>query len=527
MIHPRSRQRRSGGKFGIRLTSGTVLAASLVLSAPLAAQNVQPPQPLPPYYDPIFRIGDMWMSFAEHALQNGVDGYEYKTPDGAITMDIELIKCNRSTCPAYYDNFFKAINGQFMGPGSAYKKITPTEMSFVAIKENRPVVSFVFRFRSSILINSYEIDFTKISARKTDNIDMEARFERITAIADRQRYEEALAAGNIAMGAWGPSIHRHARRLLKAGKKEQGIKVLRDLIATSPANYEAHIDFMNNAPDPASARSSAETVLRNAEDRALVAKAAAYLGRALPQLEDFPYLKRGLTGLQVILIPLPPVDASLLQASAKIFEKITDIPVKIRRLHQSWSFGPPDRPFVIFRGTNIDFQGKSGEQFTADLKASVTGNAFGEYLADRFVDELKQSKGQYSADGPLMNFLNLLSEYRSRDYRTMYVGITEANLYSGSARYVFSMHAGIATGSASIMSYGMMLAKTVEDPKPSRRRLTERIAKELVPASLKSLRIPRSADPTDPYSYSSGLARLDEKTLTLSAPLREALKKFR
>jgi hypothetical protein len=73
----------------------------------------------------------------------------------------------------------------------------------------------------------------------------------------------------------------------------------------------------------------------------------------------------------------------------------------------------------------------------------------------------------------------------------------------------------------------MMLAKTLGEPFQSRRRLTERVAKELVPASFKALRIPRPTDPTDPYSYSDGVERLAQKTLTLSSPTKQALDRLR
>jgi len=61
----------------------------------------------------------------------------------------------------------------------------------------------------------------------------------------------------------------------------------------------------------------------------------------------------------------------------------------------------------------------------------------------------------------------------------------------------------------------------------SRKRLTERVAKELVPASLKKLNIPRSMDPSCPYSYSSGLQRLEEKTLNLSEPVKREIEKIK
>jgi predicted Zn-dependent protease len=109
----------------------------------------------------------------------------------------------------------------------------------------------------------------------------------------------------------------------------------------------------------------------------------------------------------------------------------------------------------------------------------------------------------------------------------MYVGITEANIYSGDNNFLFSI-GRIKKGDslASILSYHMMLASSLQEEYESRHRLTERIAKELVPASLKQLGIPRSTDPRCPYSYSSGVSRLDEKTLRLSETLKNALKQL-
>lgn len=50
---------------------------------------------------------------------------------------------------------------------------------------------------------------------------------------------------------------------------------------------------------------------------------------------------------------------------------------------------------------------------------------------------------------------------------------------------------------------------------------------ELVPASLKKLNIPRSIDPSCPYSYSSGMQRLDEKTLNLSEPVKKDIERIK
>jgi len=72
-----------------------------------------------------------------------------------------------------------------------------------------------------------------------------------------------------------------------------------------------------------------------------------------------------------------------------------------------------------------------------------------------------------------------------------------------------------------------MSASNISEEYESRSRLIERISKELVPASLKSLGIPRSSDPTCPYSYSSGVSRLDQKTLTLSEKVKNRIEEIR
>ena len=109
----------------------------------------------------------------------------------------------------------------------------------------------------------------------------------------------------------------------------------------------------------------------------------------------------------------------------------------------------------------------------------------------------------------------------------MYVGVTEANIYGDNNNYVFSVGTFDPRFHEGLMSYAMMLGKLNPQGFDSRQRLIERMAKELVPASLKQLRIPRSTDPTCPYSYSSGVERLDQKTMTLSDDVKLALKKLR
>jgi hypothetical protein len=72
-----------------------------------------------------------------------------------------------------------------------------------------------------------------------------------------------------------------------------------------------------------------------------------------------------------------------------------------------------------------------------------------------------------------------------------------------------------------------MMANMTGERYQSRKRLAERLAKQLVPPTLSTLGVPRPPDPTDPYSYADSVERVDQKSLTLSGPTRDALDKLR
>jgi hypothetical protein len=319
--------------------------------------------------------------------------------------------------------------------------------------------------------------------------------------------------------------------------KADALAVLTDLLATSPSNYAAHMDLAAATSDPTAARNSARTVLNGTEDADLAARAARVLEQPRASLESIPVLEREASGLQLILIPLPPCDVQLVIDAGKVYEKITGVPVKVRRLAGDWRFGPPDRvpeqrrmqqAILQQRKTNVDFAGWSLQRYREELVAShATSDPLTRFFVQDFADKLDARPAQYLVDPYLERFLDRIGELRSPDIRTMYVGVTEANIYGGDANFVFSSYTARRGLGGSILSYSVMLAKTLAEPFESRARLTERLAKEMVPASLKSLNMPRATDPTDPYSYSDGVERLAQKTLVLSPPTKQALDKFR
>jgi hypothetical protein len=227
----------------------------------------------------------------------------------------------------------------------------------------------------------------------------------------------------------------------------------------------------------------------------------------------------------------------LIEEAAAIYRKITDVPVKIVRIAEPWAFDMPNRipdqkriqqAIVERRGSRIDFSGWTLERYAAELvRAYEQGDALSRFVFKSYAARLGQRPGQYDVDPYLHQFIEILGRYRSADARTMYVGVTEANIYGGDSNYLFSAYTAHGKQGASILSYAMMMARALGEPSESRKRLAERLAKEMVPASLKALQLPRPVDASDPYSYADGPARLDQKGLTLSAPTREALAKFR
>ena len=508
---------------------------AIVILAAVAAPCVaaaEPPLPsfLPAYYAPAFRSGGEALTLVGQGETNGVTQYVYSTTDEGLALSVENIQGDKPKCDAVFNNILGYLNQLITSNKGAFVEITATEACAEVVATNAVQTILTFILPSSVQIWTF-------SQAPTDRGHLTADFKTIRKWANRQRYEEALQAGNVSMGHWQECIHDYAKDLLGYGRKDDALVVLKNLLATAPFDYEAHLLLVENAPSSASASNSAKTVFKNAEDQDQVLKAAHFMGIEPRSIDTFPPLATNEAGLQVILIPLAPCNPWLLDEVAKVFDRITEVPVKVRRLNEAWSWGTPERIFrqrdiqgilVRLARQNIDFTGWTGDQYVQALTDAVKSeDALFRYWVRDLVEQVKKEPGQYFVDPYLDRLCATLKRCRSADNRTMYVGITEENIYSGDNNYVFSRGRTDHESPASIMSYHMMLSKTLHETYDSRQRLVERIAKELVPASLKQLGIPRSTDPTCPYSYSSGVDRLDQKTLTLSGEVKEALNKLR
>jgi predicted Zn-dependent protease len=494
------------------------------------AKEIEIPGFLPSYYSPAFQIKGQSLDLVQHANTNNVEQWSYASKDKSIRLLVENIQCERSKCQALYNNIIGYLNNEISEKDGEFVDITEREVNATIIEKDIETSVFAYMIPSSIHIWNYS------SKKSSTSVQSAKKFTTIKSKANKHRYIKSLSAGNVAMGFWGPSIHEYALELLRENKKEKAEKVFKDLLKTSPFNYKVHIAFMQITDKPEAALSSAKIVLKNAEDNDLIEKASKHLNTSKKQASSFPFLQGSEKGLQVVLVPIEPCNIMYLAEASKIYTGITGIGVKILRLPEKFSFVNPDRiPYqrnvqeilVKLTKDNIDFTGWTKEQYIQKLQKSVASeDALSQYHAKDLINKINLESGQFFVNPYLIKFSEILRKYRSNDYRTMYVGVTEENIYSGDNNYVFSLGRTDKPFRASILSYNMMLAKTLSEEYESRQRLAERIAKELVPASLKQLGIPRSTDPTCPYSYSSGVTRLDQKTLKLSEQVEIAIDKI-
>jgi predicted Zn-dependent protease len=359
----------------------------------------------------------------------------------------------------------------------------------------------------------------------------------VRRVLNQRRYEDARQRGNVDTGVWSKEIAQHVRDLRAAKKNDEALAVLAQLIVWAPSNLDAQIDFAEMTKDTAAARASALVVWDNAEDERLRARAARLTGLTESKFEALPVLEPGLKGLQVVLVPLPPCDIRLIEEAARQFSSSFDLPVKIAKLPVDWTWQVPERVYrerelrgtiVQKSGGPVDFGGWNKDRYTIELaKVTSKDDPLARYWIGDFLKSFGEKPGQYNVDRYLAQLGTILKPFRNDDRRTMFVGVSGQDIYSGDANFLFSGTTVAEGNLVSLLSYARMQKMATGEPFESRKRVAQRLAKELVPAALKQLQIARPADPGDPYSYSDGLQRLDEKSSTLSTSTREALDKFR
>lgn len=285
---------------------------------------------LPAHYSTVLKINDKPLILVAQHDKAGIKLAEYKNTDSSVHLRIEQVNCDRSQCGVFYqqtgDEQNKLVTlqkGQFLSlsPGefsTEWKTGGKTYLQYVAMV-SKALMRWTWSAKNGSLISPY------------DNI-----LAPLRRTLNQQRYDEAIQINNVEVGSWAKEIHQHGRDLLAQGHTEQALSVLRHVVNWSPNSLEAQLDLAENAKDSATIRASAEAVWQNAENPVLLSRAAALLGRKETVIGDLPKLEAGITGLQVILIPLPPCDIRLIEEAAQLYSDSLQLPVQIVRLPDPW-----------------------------------------------------------------------------------------------------------------------------------------------------------------------------------------------
>jgi Predicted Zn-dependent proteases len=368
--------------------------------------------------------------------------------------------------------------------------------------------------------------------RGSENLE----FGAVRSLVNRWRFEMALKEGSASLERWRKHAHAYARELIQKGRKEEALAVIEQLVAKVPHDFDGHLLLMEHTSNRDVATNSARTIFRNAEDPKQIDRAATFLGEKAPSLNDIPLVSTNDTGLRVVLIPIAPCSLWLLQDAADGLERIIDVPVVIRRFETPWEWKVPDRvarqreieSFLVQHGHSGDFNSWKLKNYSDALsKVAAALDPLSRFVAPRLIESIRTEPGQYDAERYMDELIQRLKPHRTADTRTMYVAITEANIYAGDYDFLFSAGIPDPDTHVTLMSYHMMLGRVKSQGTGSRQRLIGRMAKELVPASLKQLGIPRSTDPGCPYSSANKLEQVDRKGTTLSDGVKQALDKLR
>ena len=507
------------------IVAGKIFIIMLVCSFGLHVRANKIPNFLPEYYKPALSINNVELDQISHTTTNLVKQSRYRNKDDSLELLIEWIPCDSSQSENTFDYVLNYIETKAETLDGRYHVLEKNN-AYAVIKEQEMTHHFfIFRLQHGVLSWTYSMDE---HIRFDENL-----FDKISFLVNRQRYTEALNEGNVAFGKWEADCYAYATELWHQNNSFEALSVFNKIITTYPYHYDAHLNFIKLTQSPSAATNSAKIVRANSEDQKQIKEAEDFLGIDSSSLNQLPFLEQGEKGLQVILIALPPCNIQLIKEAGEIYQRITDIPVKLCRLKEKWSWQKPERfknkriaeqLLVHNQRNNIDFTDWSKNQYIEALKDLEQESGMRlRFLINKIILEMGDASGQYRVNHYLNNLCEILSKYRSSDKQTMYVGITENNIFSDNNNFIFSQGRVSGASLASVLSYHMMQAHILHEEYAFRPRLAERLAKEIVPASLKQLNIPRSSDPRCPYSYSSGINRLDEKTLTLSEPIKTAL----
>lgn len=320
----------------------------------LMLSSISTANDLPEFFEKIQQEAFFPNGISEWKLQKNIEGENYFLLQWENLSKHEITLKYREATP-------NTIQAVYQGMGEEIDK---------SIKQAGGNIVMVNEFFAVILINDTQFKhsvnliygtpegayYWKYKVPNTFETDYKNYIADITLVARKHQYDVAFKYGNVVMGRWGGPVHEFSKLL--AGKNDpRATDVYKQLLQTSPSNYEAQIEFTSITENENEAKQSALIVERDAEDENLLNTAAKILNKDIPTISSYPVLNVKDKGLKVILIPLEPCNPWLLDQISKTYEKITSIPVVIRKLPVNWTAPEPSRsayrPYLEKIASNI------------------------------------------------------------------------------------------------------------------------------------------------------------------------------
>ena len=394
--------------------------------------NAAIPSYLPAFYEDPLKIDGRLLQLDSESEQDGVKHAYFISADHRIGLAISQLTCTSPRCDEFFAERLNVQNNRLTLHGGEFRFLSNVEFIASWTVDSKSNLVFFARVPGGVVV------WSRITAA-TENLSDVQWTKRVRTVVNRHRVEEAIRLGNVQGGRWASEAHDYALELLFRGEIDEALHVLKQVITWAPNNFEAHLDLAENTKDTGTAHTSALTVWENTESASLSARAARVLGRSDPNLDSITVLDHPVRGLEVVLIPLPPCDIRLLEETANLYTSNFHVPVRIARLPVDWIWYEPDRvhrhndvqtTILQKTGQNVDFSGWTKDRYATELATIFADdNARSRYEVQSFLNDFHDGPGQYRVDPYVDRLIDFLAPFRSADRRTMFVGVTAADIF--------------------------------------------------------------------------------------------------
>jgi hypothetical protein len=173
-----------------------ILIFLLVTSYSFAA-DVELPAFLPELYRTAFTISESPLSLTTHNTKDGVEHYLYSSLDNGLFLSIDHITADSPKQKAVMSNILGHLAKEIDTNSGAFIKLAEHEMHANIYNNGTMRSVFVYALPTGVQLWTF-------SGIRAEKMDMDAKFDLLRNLANRQRYLEANSQGNVLMGIQAP-----------------------------------------------------------------------------------------------------------------------------------------------------------------------------------------------------------------------------------------------------------------------------------------------------------------------------------